>query len=302
MNIKDFISDPIKYLYFLSARFIGDNEQREIEYLKRMFKHMVKEELDFDNPVSFNQKIQWLKLYNRNPEYTKLVDKYEFKLYVEEKLGNGYTFPTLGVWDSFDDIDFDKLPKQFVLKCTHDSGGLVICQNKEKLDIDAARKKIQHCLKRNYFTNSREWLYKNVKPRIIAEPLMVDSTGEELRDYKFMCFGGTVRCIFTCTDRYSPGGLKVTFFDTNWQRMPFERHYHADPKEVLKPNSYDEMLRISEELSKGIPFVRVDFYEINGQPYLGEMTFFPGGGMEEFTPREWDEKLGEWIELPPKRR
>lgn len=302
MKIKDFICDPIKYCYFLSARFIGDNEQREINYLKRMFKHRVKEELDFDNPVSFNQKIQWLKLYNRNPEYTKLVDKYDFKLYVEDTLGSGLTFPTLGVWNDFDNIDFEQLPNQFVLKCTHDSGGLVICNNKEQFDFNAARKKIQHCLKRNYFINSREWLYKDVKPRIIAEPLMIDSSGEELRDYKFMCFGGVVRCIFTCTDRYSNDGLKVTFFDTNWQRMPFERHYPADPKVVQKPDSFDEMLRISEKLSADIPFVRVDFYEINSRPYLGEMTFFPGGGMEEFTPREWDDTLGEWIKLPPKRR
>lgn len=141
MIIKDLIKDPIKYIYFLSARFIGDNEQREIDYLKRMYKHRMKEELDLNKPVSFNQKLQWLKLYNRNPEYIKLVDKFEFKIYVEKALGRGFTFPTLGIWENYYDIDFGKLPNQFVLKCTHDSGGLVICHDKDNFDYDAARKK-----------------------------------------------------------------------------------------------------------------------------------------------------------------
>lgn len=302
MGILGALRHPKQYMIFLQARTMKDTEENEKKYLEKLFKYRMKEKLDLDNPISFNQKIQWLKLYDRNPEYTKLVDKYEVKKYIDEKLGKGFTFPTLFVWDRFEDIDFDKLPDQFVLKCTHDSGGVVICTDKNKFNKKAAKKKLNGSLNKNYYINSREWPYKLVKPRIIAEPLMVDDSGVELKDYKFMCFNGKVKCIFTCTDRYEGSGLKVTFFDTNWEKMPFERHYPIDEKEIKKPASYNEMVSLAEMLSKDIPFVRIDFYEINKRPYFGEMTFYPGSGLEEFTPRKWDDILGNWIQLPRKRR
>lgn len=302
MGLLGAIRNPQLHMIFLQAKLMNDTEENEIKYLKRLFKYKMKEELDLDNPISFNQKIQWLKLYDRNPKYTKLVDKYAVKAYIDSTLGTGYTFPTLQVAESFDEIDFENLPDQFVLKCTHDSGGVVFCTDKSKFNKNYAKEKLSKSLKRNYYINSREWPYKNIKPHIIAEPFMVDDSGIELKDYKFMCFNGKVKSIFTCTDRYESDGLKVTFFDTEWNKMPFERHYPIDQKPIGKPYSYNEMIELSEILSRDIPFVRIDFYEINKKPYFGEMTFYPGSGLEEFTPRNWDDVFGEWLHLPAKKR
>ena len=258
------------------------------------------EELDLINPKSFNQKIQWLKLYDRNPKYTKLVDKYEVKFIVDRILGTGYTFPTIGVWSHFSDIDFNGLPNEFVLKCTHDSGSVVIVKNKELFSKEEAKEKLEISLKRNFFYAGREWPYKNVRPRIIAEEYLEDVSNLEytdLPDYKFMCFGGKVKCIFTCTERFSKTGVKVTFFDTDWKVMPFERHYPKSTYQISKPKNYEKMLELAEKLATGIPFVRVDFYEVGEKIYFGEMTFYPGCGFEEFSPKDWDYTLGKWIEL-----
>ena len=256
--------------------------------------------LDLDNPQTFNEKLQWLKLYDRDPKYTQMVDKYEVRKYIKEKIGEEYLIPLLGVYDKFEDIDFDKLPKQFVIKCNHDSGGLVICKDKSMLNIEEARKKINKSLKKNYFYSGREWPYKNVKPRIIIEKYMEDKETKELIDYKFMCFNGEPKCVFTCTERYNDG-LKVTFFDMEWKKMPFIRHYPASSKKINKPVNYDKMLKFSKMLSKNIPFVRVDWYEINGKLYFGELTFYPGSGFEEFKPEEWDKRIGDMLILPNKK-
>ena len=302
MNIKKYIilwkaicNSDDRFLLLSNLGFF--KEINDEEYLKRMFKCSMKKELNLDNPQTFNEKLQWLKLYDRKPEYTTMVDKYAVKKYVADIIGEEYIIPTLGVWNHFDEIDFDKLPNQFVLKCTHDSGGIVICKDKNKLDLKSAKKKIEKCLKRNYYWSSREWPYKDVKPRIIAEPYMEDSKAYELIDYKFMCFNGEVKCSFTCSERFSEDGLKVTFFDKDWNVMPFERHYPASKNPPKKPINYDKMIQFSEQLSKGILFVRVDFYEINGQLFFGELTFYPGGGFEEFTPEEWDYQLGDFLKL-----
>lgn len=280
----------------LSGQGLYDNMDDE-KYLKRKYKACMGKELHLDSPQTFNEKLQWLKLHDRKPEYTTMVDKYAVKKYVADIIGEKYIIPTLGVWNHFDEIDFDKLPNQFVLKCTHDSGGIVICKDKNKLDLKSAKKKIEKCLKRNYYWSSREWPYKDVKPMIIAEKYMEDSKAHELIDYKFMCFNGVVKCSFTCSERFTESGLKVTFFDKDWNVMPFERHYPASKNPPKKPINYSKMIQFSERLSKEIPFVRVDFYEINGQLYFGELTFYPGGGFEEFTPEEWDYKLGDFIKL-----
>lgn len=271
-------------------------------FLKILFKRCMDKRLNLANPQTFNEKLQWLKLYDRRQEYTTMVDKYAVKKYIADIIGEKYIIPTLGVWNHFDEINFSKLPKQFVLKCTHDSGGLVICKDKNNLDMKAAKEKLESSLKRNYYWSGREWPYKNVKPRIIAEPYMEDTKVHELIDYKFMCFNGEVKCSFTCSERFSKDGLKVTFFDKDWNVMPFERHYPKSANPPTKPINYDKMLQFAEKLSKGIPFVRVDFYEINGKLYFGELTFYPGSGFEEFTPEEWDYKLGSWINLPKKIR
>ena len=243
--------------------------------------------------------MQWLKIHNRKPEYTTLVDKYAAKQYVADRIGSQYIIPTLGVWDHFDDIDFDVLPDQFVLKCTHDSGGLVICKDKSRLNKKAAKRKIEHCLRRKYYYAHREWPYKDVKPRIIAEKYMTNGTSEELNDYKLMCFNGKVKATFVCSSRFSKDGLKVTFYDTNWNRLPFERYTHpASKTEIVKPRTYNEMVTLVERLAQDIPFIRADFYEISGKTYFGELTFFPASGFEGFHPEEWDKALGDWIELP----
>ncbi|MBQ3559421.1 MAG: glycosyl transferase [Agathobacter sp.] len=294
-KIRKFVFDPqirFGYLNKLGVfRHLSDDK-----FLKKVFKMRVGYELNLDEPKTFNEKLQWLKIHDRNPEYTRMVDKYEVKKYIAEKIGEEYIIPTLGVWDKFEDIDFDKLPNQFVLKCTHDSGGLVIVKDKAKLDKKAAKKKINQCLKQNYYYVGREWPYKNVKPRIIAEAYL-QCDEDELRDYKLLCMNGNVRCSFVCSDRFSDKGLHVTFYDREWNIMPFERHYPASKTGVEKPENYEKMLELAEKLAKGIRFVRVDFYENKGKIYFGELTFYPGSGMEEFTPVEWDTVLGSWIKL-----
>lgn len=266
-------------------------------YLELTFEKRMNKKLNFNNPKTFNEKLQWLKLYNRDEKLINLVDKYKVKQYIVEKIGAKYVIPTIGVYNSFNDINFDKLPNQFVLKCTHDSGGIVICNDKSNFNIKNAKIKINKCLKRNYYYLGREWPYKNVTPRIIVEKYMEDKENKDLIDYKFMCFNGKVECIFTCSERYNKYGLKVTFFNRNWEQLPFERHYKSSNKEIKKPNNLNKMIELSEILSKNFPFVRIDFYEINNNIYFGEFTFFPGSGYEEFNPEEWDLKLGNLIDL-----
>lgn len=266
-------------------------------YLKILYWACIGKKLDLDAPQTFNEKLQWLKLYDRKPEYTMMVDKYEVKKYIADIIGEKYIIPTLGVWNSFDEIDFDALPQQFVLKCTHDSGGIVICKDKSELDISAARTKIENSLKKNYYKYGREWPYKNVKPRIIAEKYMDTSDGQQLVDYKIMCFNGKAKCLFICTDRYSDSGLKVTFFDRDWNKLPFERHYPSDHNHIIRPKNLELMFVLAEKISKEMKFVRIDFYEVHDRVFFGEITFFPGSGIEEFTPAEWDLKLGSWISL-----
>ena len=275
-------------------------------HLKIQFKKHVGYPLDLENPITFNEKLQWLKIYDRNPLYTRMVDKYEAKEYVANLIGEKYIIPTLGVWNHFDEIDFDALPNQFVLKCTHDSGSVVICRDKAIFDKEAARKKLELELGYNYFYGGGfEWPYKNVNPRIMAEQFIqevpvTDSNGEsvDLTDYKLMCFNGKVKCSFTCTERHARTGLKVTFFDNNWERLPFTRHYLSSDKIIPRPINFEKMKELAEILAKNLPFARIDFYEIGEKVYFGEITLYPGCGFEEFSPRKWDERLGEWIDLP----
>ena len=267
------------------------------EFLKEQFYYRVGYKLNLENPQTFNEKIQWLKLHDRRPIYTKLVDKYEFKKFVENELGKEYVIPTLGVWNCVEEIEFDKLPKQFVLKCTHDSGSVIICRDKLKFDIDNARKRLAYALRRNYYWNGREWPYKNVKPRIIAEEYIQDDKNLEIVDYKFLCFNGKYKCAFTCTERFEHEGLKVTFFNTKWGKMSVERHYPSSKKKISKPINYSKMIRIAEKLAENIPFVRIDFYEVNGKMYLSEFTLYPGCGFEEFSDWKQDKEFGSWLDL-----
>lgn len=267
-------------------------------YLKIRFYDIFHRKLDFKNPKTFNEKLQWLKLYDRDPLYTTMVDKYEAKKYVADLIGDEYIIPTLGIWENFDDINFEILPDQFVLKCTHDSGGLVVCKDKNHLDIESARMKIEQSLKRNYYYSGREWPYKNVKPRIIAEKYMTDETGE-LQDYKVHNFGGIPKFILVCSQRFSEKGLCEDFYDTSWKRLDVKRPSHPWTAEgKTAPLELQKMLELSSKLSEDIPFARTDFYLVDGQLYFGEITFFPASGLEKFEPDWWDHKLGDWIKLP----
>lgn len=291
------------FIRFIALNKLGYYKNKDAKYLQDLYKLRIGKTLDLDNPKSFNEKIQWLKLYDKNPIYTELVDKYRVKEYVSSKIGAQYIIPTIGVWDSANEIDFQNLPEEFVLKCNHNSGGIYICKNKELLsdnEIEKIRLDMNRFLKQDYYINWREWPYKDVKRKIIAEPFMKDNDSDELIDYKFMCFNGNVKCSFTCTERFSEDGLKVTFFDRDWNVMPFERHYPKSKKIISKPVNYDLMIKFSEVLSKDIPFVRMDFYEINGRLFFGEYTFYPGSGFEEFSPEHWDNVLGSWLTLPDK--
>lgn len=264
-------------------------------YLKMMYFCKFGKKLNLVNPKGFNEKLQWLKLYDHKSEYTALIDKYEAKKTVARYIGEEYIIPTLGVWNSFDEIDFDSLPNQFVLKCTHDSGGLVICHDKNKLDIKAARKKIETSLKKNYYYSGREWPYKNVPHRIIAEQYMAD----DLRDYKLFCFDGVPRMTLVCSERFTKDGLKEDFYDEAWNHLNVQRPAHGNAiLPIQRPKQYELMKKLAAKLSEKMPFARIDFYEINEKVYFGEITFYPASGFEGFKPEEWDLKLGEWIKLP----
>lgn len=300
MNIKKaftFIIDP-DYRFLIGACQGKYSSMDDTAYLKRMFRAMIGRNLNLENPITFNEKLQWLKLYNRKPEYSRMVDKYEAKKYVADIIGERYVIKTLGVWDSYDDIDFSSLPDSFVLKCTHDSGGLAIIKNKKTADYKSIRKKIEKSMGRNYFLYGREWPYKNVKRRIIAEEYMEEEDGSDLRDFKIHCFNGKPEIILVCTERYSDNGLQEDFYDTDWNLMELRRPKHPNSKEGNnRPKELEEMLRLAKVLAKNEPFLRVDFYVINSKVYFGEMTFFPASGFEKFEPLSADEMLGKLINL-----
>ena len=260
-KIKQIIKKPSLVYLYLSYLGYFKNVPDEI-HLKRLFKIMIGKPLNLNSPQTFNEKMQWLKINNRKNEYTNMVDKYEMKKIVSNLIGDSYVIPTIGVYERFDDIDFSILPKQFVIKCTHDSGGLVIVRDKSKLDINKARKKINKCLKKNYYYFSREWPYKYVKPRIIIEKYM--SNGDnDLIDYKVHNFNGVPKIILVCKQRFKNDGLTEDFFDINWNHLDLKRPNHNNnSNKISKPSKIDEMIKISKMISQNIPFVRTDFYII----------------------------------------
>lgn len=266
--------------------------------LKREFRLRMGKCLDLKNPCTFNEKLNWLKLYDRNPLYTTLVDKYSVKKWVADKIGSQHIVPTLGVWDKFDDIDFDKLPNQFVLKCSHDSGGLVVVKDKSKLDVNAAREKINKSLGENFYYVGREWPYKNVPPRIIAEKFL-DDNGHVPIDYKIYCFNGEPYKVMLCLDRDKDEPTKFYSFDFKWNLLKHNIRGKKAPEgfTLPKPQTLDLMYESAKNLSKGISFVRVDFYDLNGHMYFGEMTFYPDSGFDSAILPEIDQLYGSMIDL-----
>ena len=276
-------------------------------YLRMRFQKRLGRKLNLENPRTYNEKLQWLKLYDRRPEYSVLVDKYEVKKYVADRIGERYIIPTLGVWNTFEEIDFDSLPDQFVLKCTHDSGGVVICRDKKVFDRVAARKILRNALKKNYYYSGREWPYKAVKPQIIAEQYMEDREADShakkvnsLIEYKVFCFNGKAKMVLVCKGRAHGSGRTNDFCDINLVRLPFTSLNPNSTGELVKPKQLPELISAAETLAAGIPQVRADFYLCNGTVYFGELTLFHNSGLCKFHPEEWDGILGSWIQLPQK--
>ena len=265
-----------------------------MRYLRKMHRW-----LNLDNPKTFNEKLQWLKAYDLNPRYTDIVDKYAVKGIIADKIGEEYLIPTLAVYESPAEIDWESLPEKFVLKCTHDSGGVIVCQDKSRLDKEAALKKLWKHYKRNYYYNKREWPYKNIKPRILAEQYMEDRQGDgELKDYKFFCFDGEPKLLFVASDRHKKVETKFDFFDMEFNHLSFTIDHDMAPIPPEKPVCFEEMKRLAAILSAGTPQLRVDFYEVDGKIYFGEMTFFPWSGYMKFEPDSFDLALGEKFALP----
>ena len=264
-------------------------------YLKCIFYLRMKKRLNLKNPMSFNEKIQWLKLYDRKEIYHTIVDKCEVKKYVSQKIGEEYIIPTIGIWKSTNSIDINTLPASFVIKATHDSGGVYICKDKSNFNFDDCYRNLERTLKHDFYLNSREWAYKGVESRIIAEKFLDDN---DLKDYKFFCFNGKCKIFKIDFDRDTKHGANYYGIDGNI--LPFGEKVCPPNfnKKIDLPNNLSEMICLAEKLAEGIPFVRVDFYNQNGNIYFGEMTLYPSSGIGPFTEEEWDLKLGEWINLP----
>lgn len=267
-------------------------------YLKLYYYAYTGLKLNLDSPTRYNEKLQWIKLYDRNPLYTVLVDKFQVKKWVSNKIGENYIIPTLGVWNSVDEIEWDKLPNQFVLKATHygESLGVVICKDKKQFDIADAQVKLKRAMMRDYYKQGREWPYRNVPCKVIAEQFMSNPDGSSIRDYKFFCFDGIVKAMFVATDR-DTGNVKFDYYDADFNHLDLEQIHPMSKQIIQKPLLFEDMKEVACKLSKGIPHVRVDLYEINGKIYFGEMTFFHHGGFVRFHPDKWDYIFGEWLQI-----
>lgn len=294
---KYFVSKDYRFIINASLGFY--NHMDDEMYLRRKYKALTGKTLDLDNPETFNEKLQWLKLHNREPKYTILVDKYKVREYIAQTLGEEFLIPLLGVWDKPEDIDFDALPNQFVLKCNHNSGlGMCICKDKDSLNKKQALKNLRKGFHEDFYLRHREWPYKDVPRKIIAEQYMSEDTGKELMDYKIHCFDGEPKFILVCSDRFSESGLREDFYDTNWELLDIRRPTHPNsPNGIKKPELLDEMLHLASILSKDMPFSRIDFYVINSKIYFGEITFFPTSGFEAFEPDGADEWIGQLLDL-----
>ena len=295
INFKSIFSADFrrKMRYVLS--FMPDKMFLQIHYFLTVGKF-----INFKNPKGFNEKLQWLKINDKRAEYTKLVDKLAVREHIKSVLGEEHLFPLLGVWESFDDIDFSKLPEKFVLKCNHDSGSTKVITDKSSLSEEELLKLKEHFsnrLKREYFFAGREYPYKGLKPCIMAEQFMVDDSAPEksIEDYKFFCFNGEPKIMFVATDRNID--VKFDFFDMDFNHLDITNIHSQSGKEINKPEMVEEMKQIAAKLSAGMRHVRIDLYELNGKIYFGEYTFFHGGGFGPFHPEKWERTLGDWINI-----
>ena len=296
INLKKILSRNVRGKLMYALSWLPDEP-----YIKLFYYVTTGRKLNLKTPVSFEDKQQWLKLHDHNPKYTQLVDKYAVRKHIKETIGEEYSFPLIGHWDRFDDIDFSSLPESFVLKCNHDSGSVRIIKSKSNLsqtEIQSLKKHFDKRIKKNFFAAGREFPYKNIKPCIIAEDYMSDDKQElsSLNDYKFYCFHGEPKIVLIVTDRATD--CRYDFYDMNFNHLDLRYGKGRDDDKIQKPVFFDEMKEIASKLSEGIPFVRMDLYEVNGHVYFGEYTFFDGGGFQWLQPEKWEYEMGSWIQLP----
>ena len=299
-KIRTFIENP-QYFITSPASKGWLNWVPDSLYLKVLYRVIMGRKLNLKNPKEYNEKLQWLKLNDRKPEYSTMVDKYEVRGYIGDLLGDKYLIPCLGIYDSVDDIDIDALPDRFVLKCTHDSGSVEICKDKSSFDIEGARHRLSQAMKRNYYATYREWPYKYVKPRIIAEGYL-EGDGGDLKDYKVMCFNGEAKIIEVHENRFVEGKVHTqTFYDREWNIVPLTQIETVTvDRPGERPRQLDEILRLSELIAKNMYHARIDWYIEGDKIYFGEITFFDGSGFESFSTPEMERMLGDMINLPEK--
>lgn len=290
MDIKQSLND----LFWIILR----NTLGSRRFLSIRYRTIFKKDIDWENPKTLSEKIQWMKVYGYRPEYTMMADKILVKDFVKAAIGEEYVIPTIGIWDSEEEIDFSALPDKFVLKANHNSSGTIICTDKSELDIAGVKKNLRRQLAQNYYKIGHETAYRDIKRRILAEPYLHDEKTGELRDYKFFCFDGVVRSVLVTSNRTEV--LNLDYFDADFNHFPFKQGYENSKKVLERPENFDLMKELASKLSAGIPFVRVDLYEINGKVYFGEMTFYHYNGFAPFDPPEWDEIYGSWMTLPEK--
>ncbi len=291
MKVKKYLNvrKALQYFIMKTAELWPDRL-----YLSLLYRLRFSRKLNWNNPTSFNEKLNWQKLYDHNPMYTIMADKYLVKDYVKGIIGEQYVVPCYGVWKSFNEINFEELPNEFVLKSTHDSSGAIVCRDKKTFDINKARKHIQSSQERNWYPHLREWVYKDMKPQIIADKLLDDKTGNELRDYKIWCFNGEPKYIYITVKARS---IYENFYDMNFEPVDINHGFERHTPEFDKPKAFEEMKELAAKLSSGIPFVRVDFFYVNGKIYFGEFTFYDWGGMRPFANFDCDKYLGDLMNL-----
>lgn len=298
-RIKNFVRNPKLLLAHRLMRPDIREKYGDEEYIKKLYYLYTGHKLDLDNPQSFNEKLNWEKLYYRHPLMPKLVDKYDAKAYVAEKIGKEFVVPNYGVWSSPEDIDFDKLPNQFVLKCTHNSGtGMLICRDKTKINIEEVKAGLYRGLKERFYMNAREWAYKNANPRIIADKFLDDHSGKEIQDYKFLCFDGVARYVYL--------SIKGKNVYENWYDMDFTPVdiNHSFPRRVPefeKPADFEKMKELAAKLSTGFPHVRIDFFDVDGHVYFAEFAFYDWAGIRPFKDYKMDLELGKYLVLPKEK-
>ena len=302
-KLYSYVKNPKKILKYIEYKWLHTTYGKKMddaEYVKKMFKLNMDYELDLDNPKTFNEKLQWLKLFNRKEKYTAMVDKYLSKDIVSQIIGDKYVAKVYGVWNSVDEIDWDVLPEQFVLKTTHDCGGVIVCRDKGSLNLKECKRVLKQHMKREYFYHCREWPYKNTVPKIMAEELLKDGENNILPVYKVFCFGGEPKIIQTIQNDKQINET-IDYYDAEWNILKLKQNYPNSEKPLSKPKKLEEMLKLAQELSKDMAFIRVDFYTVNDEIFFSEFTFFSDAGFASFEPKEWDRKMGEWIVLPDKK-